>query len=114
MNLKFIPTLFILLTGCSSLVPDYVSYYYADTTSKGGKNCAPQFTDKSSAESYVTTMSSDDQKKFESHTGYSNCTHTKASAQTYIISCNSPTKYKRLTTLSLAECDKFITENNLK
>jgi hypothetical protein len=103
------------LASCAGINEKPSTYYYIKTTKRPGiDSCAPKYESKELMEQSTQIMNEIDQKGFEQHSGYSNCKHSMVADSTYLIECKAPVLYKRLTTTSLAQCDKFMTENKLK
>jgi hypothetical protein len=106
--------LLLATVSCSTLNPEFSTYYYSDTTKRVGLDCEVKVERKSLVDTFFGTWTEEDKKDFEAHAGYSDCIDFKPSETTHLVECKKPTSYKRIVTTSLAECDKFMTVNKLK
>jgi hypothetical protein len=99
--------LLAFLLGCGSIILDQ-AIYTADTAKRSkcthvmvGKDHFPwELTDKLL-------------KDTEDQTGYSECTHKYLDKDTYLLECKKPMPYKQLTSNKIANCQKFMADNNL-
>lgn len=100
----------LLMTSCAGLIPNYGNMYYAD--SAGTYKCDATVADMSIIN--IDTFKNMDMKEFEKHSGYSECKNTFSDADSVIVECKQPAAYKRVASTKMAQCHKFLADNNIK
>jgi hypothetical protein len=100
----------LLASSCAVLIPKYGNMYYADTA--GTYKCDATVMDMSIVN--IDTFKNMNIKDFENHSGYSECKNTLSSEDTAIVECKTPTLYRRVASTKMAQCHKFLADNNIK